>query len=156
MRIIKMLISVIIVVAVSPLSFADQEDPKLDLIEARQGEMVLRAFFLGPLVAMAKAEIPYNAEQAAKLAGNLESLGSLDMGRAWAEGTDKDSYPDKTGALANIWTTYPEVGEYGEKYDKAVGKLAKAAGNGLKHLRATIGDVGDSCKGCHDEFREKD
>lgn len=149
-------ISVLVTLTITSFSFADKDDPNLDLIEARQGEMVLRSFFLGPLVGMAKGDIPYDAEQAAKLAANLKSLGSLDVSRAWAPDTDLDKYPGKTTALATIWTTFPEIGEYGDKYDKAVDTLAGSAGNGLKQLRATIGDVGDSCKGCHDEYREKD
>ena len=138
-------------------TYADKEkdDPNLDLIEARQGEMTLRSFYLGPLVGMAKGEIPYDAEQADKLASDLKLLGSLDMGRAWAPKTDKDIYPDQTTALGKIWSTYPEIAEYGEKYDTAVGALANSAGKGLNQLRSTIGDVGDSCKGCHDEFRDK-
>lgn len=135
--------------------YADKDDPNLDLIDARQGEMVLRAFYLEPLVGMAKGEIPYDAEQANKLASDLKLLGNLDMGRAWAPKTGKNTYPDKTTALEKIWSTYPEVAEYGEKYDTAVGTLANSAGKGLNQLRATIGDVGDSCKGCHDEFRDK-
>jgi cytochrome c556 len=34
--------------------------------------------------------------------------------------------------------------------------LASVAGEGLDALRSKIGDVGKSCKGCHDNFRAKD
>lgn len=140
-----------------PLSspgFAD-DDPNLDLIAARKGEMTLRSFFLGPLVGMAKGEVPYDAAKAAQLAANLKHLGGLEMGPAWAPGTDLSKYPEHTTALAEIWSNYPEIAEYGKEYTAAVDALASSAGEGLNQLRATIGDVGKSCKGCHDEYREK-
>lgn len=130
-------------------------DPNLKLLKARQGEMQLRSFNVGPLFGMAKGEIGYDAELATKLANNLKTQLSLDMGRAWKQGTDIDAYPGKTTALGTIWTTYPEISEYGKKYAAAVNELVAVAGNGRDALKSRIGKVGKSCKGCHDEFREK-
>ena len=39
---------------------------------------------------------------------------------------------------------------------KRVNGLAKVAGNGLDGLRSGVGDLGQSCKSCHDEFRQKE
>lgn len=136
-------------------SLADGDDPNLDLIHARQGEMELRAYNLGPLVAMAKGEIPYDAKMAANLAKNLQLLLQLDMGRAWAPDTGNDKYAGKTAALPEIWSTYPKISERGKKYAAAVKTLAGSAGNGLNELRANLGGVGDACKACHDDFQEK-
>ena len=135
-------------------SYAAQ-DPNEKAIKARQGEMQLRAFNAGPLFGMAKGQIEYDAELASKLAGNLKTLLSLDNGRAWAAGTHNEAYPGKTTSLPKIWDTYPEISEYGKKYAAAVNALAAVAGNGLDELKAKTGDLGKSCKGCHDEFREK-
>lgn len=131
------------------------KDPNLGLIKARQGEMQLRSYNAGPLFGMAKGQIEYDAEKAQKLADNLKMLMDLDMGRAWAANTGNDKYPGKTTALPEIWTTYPEITEYGKRYSKAVNELAAAAGNGLDAMRSKIGALGKSCKGCHDDFREK-
>jgi len=131
------------------------KDPKKNAIKARQGEMQLRAFNAGPLFAMAKGKMPYDATKAAKYAGNLELLLKLDNKRAWMSGTDNEAYAGDTTATPNIWTTYPEIGKYGKKYVTAVNELNAAAGKGLKPLRSKIGALGKSCKGCHDEFREK-
>ena len=95
----------------------------------------------------------YNAEAAAAAANSLKALMGVDMGRSWAPGTGNDAYPDKTRSLPNIWTTYPEIAEYGKAYAKAVNDLAANAGNGLDALRENVGPLGKSCKGCHDEFR---
>ena len=135
-------------------SFADK-DPNLKLLKARQGEMQLRAFSVGPLFGMAKGKIEYDAALASKLANNLKTQLSLEIGAAWKQGTDIDAYPGKTTSLGKIWTTYPEISKYGKKYATAVNELAAAAGNGLDALKPKISAVGKTCKGCHDEFREK-
>jgi cytochrome c556 len=137
-------------------AFAADEDPNLYLIKARQGEMQVRSFSAGPLFAMAKGKMPYDAELAAKYANNLKTLLTLDMGPAWAAGTGNDKYAGKTTAVPEIWSTYPKVAEAGKEYATAVNALAEVAGDGLEALRSKIGDVGQGCKGCHDDFREKE
>jgi len=131
------------------------KDPNLKLIKARQSEMQLRSFNAGPLFGMAKGKVEYNAELASMLANNLLLQTKLDMGRAWAKGTDNGTYSGKTTALPEIWTTYPKISEKGKAYVKAVTELAAVAGNGLDALKSKVGDLGKGCKGCHDDFREK-
>ncbi len=143
-------------VALTCSAHGADEDPNLALIEARQGEMYVRAFSVMPLFDMAKGKIPYDAEQAAKLANNLKVLTMLDMGGAWPAGTGNDKYPKKTHALPEVWSTWPKVAEAGKEYKAAVDALAEVAGNGLDALRSKIGDVGDTCKGCHDDFRAEE
>jgi cytochrome c556 len=143
-------------VVFSSLAFADDDDPNLMLIKARQGDMEIRGFSAGPLFGMAKGDMPYDAEKAGKLANNLKVLLQLDMGSAWAPGTGNDKYSGKTHALPEIWSTYPKIAEAGKQYAVAVNELADVAGNGLDALRSKIGGLGDGCKGCHDDFREKE
>ena len=131
------------------------DDPNLKLLKARQGEMQLRSYNVGPLFGMAKGKMEYDAALASKLANNLKTQLSLDIGSAWKQGTDIEAYPGKTTALGKIWSTYPEISNYGKKYAQAVNELAAAAGNGLDALKPKISEVGKACKGCHDEFREK-
>jgi len=151
-----MLIVSTLAIFFSGQTFAADDDPNLHLIKARQGEMEVRAYSAAPLFAMAKGKMPYDAEQASKLANNLALLLKLEIGGAWAAGTGKDKYPGKTHALPEIWSTYPKVAEAGKAYSAAVGELVAVAGDGLDALRSKIGDVGEGCKGCHDDFREKE
>ena len=76
---------------VSSNSIADSKDPNLGLIKARQAEMQLRSFSAGPLFAMAKGDVAYDAEQAAAFANNLKTLLEFNIGAAWAPGTDSES-----------------------------------------------------------------
>jgi cytochrome c556 len=154
MKSITSICLLILVLSLSANSFA-ADDPLMNAIKARQGEMQLRSFNAGPLFAMAKGKIDYDAELANKLAGNLKLMLDLDNGRAWAQGSDNEKYPGKTRALPKIWTTYPEIGDYGKKFAMAVNDLAMTAGNGADALKSKLGALGKSCKGCHDEFREK-
>ena len=136
-------------------AFAEDRDPKKDAIKARQAEMTLRSFNAGPLFAMAKGDMPYNAELATLLAGNLKVMLSFDNGRAFMPGTDNKAYPDDTTALPKIWETMPEIGKYGKKYGEVVTELAAVAGNGVDGLKDKVGALGKACKECHDEFRKK-
>jgi len=154
MKIITRLCMLLVGLSLTAPGIAAQ-DPLKKAIKARQGEMQLRAFNVGPLFGMAKGKIDYDADLAKKLAGNLKLMLDLDNGRAWAKGSDIDNYMGDTTALPNIWTTYPEIANYGKKYVKAVNELAAVAGNGADALKSKMGAVGKSCKGCHDEFREK-
>jgi cytochrome c556 len=131
------------------------KDPKKGAIKARQGEMQLRAFFAGPLFAMAKGKMPYDAAKAQMHADSLVKLMDIDISASWMKGTDNKAYPDDTTSLPEIWTTYPEISKYGKKYATAVKELAAVAGNGEKALKGKIGALGKSCKSCHDDFREK-
>ncbi|NKB64143.1 MAG: cytochrome c [Gammaproteobacteria bacterium] len=154
MKLTKLFFFAFLGLSVSLPGFADK-DPNLKLIEARKGEMQLRSFNAGPLFGMAKGKIEYNAELAASAANNLKTLMALDMGRAWPEGTGNDNYPDATRALPAIWSNYSDLVGYAEDYAKAVNDLAANAGNGVDALKANIGALGQSCKGCHDDMRAK-
>lgn len=131
------------------------KDPKKSAIKARQGEMQLRAFSAGPLFAMAKGKMPYDAAKAQAMADNLVKLMEVDISASWMKGTDNKAYPDDTTTLPKLWTTYPEIADYGKKYAKAVKELAAVAGNGQDQLKSKVGALGKSCKSCHDDFREK-
>lgn len=137
-------------------AFAADRDPKKDAIKARQAEMQLRKFNAGPLFAMAKGDMPYDAKTAQTLANNLKLLLDLDNGRAWMKGTSNEDYPDETTALPKIWNTWPKIADYGKEYAKAVNDLAAVAGNGADALRGKIKALGGACKDCHDDFREED
>ena len=135
------------------VSSADDDDPMQKAIKARQAVMVVRAWNAGPLFGMAKGEIEYDAERAATLANNLKAELAMNNGSMWPEESDSSEYPDDTRSLPEIWMTYPDIVEKEQAFADAVNALAAEAGNGLDALRSTIGDLGASCKGCHDDFR---
>lgn len=123
------------------------------MIDARQGYYQVVLHNAGILFGMAKGDIEYDAGSAQNAADNIVKLTSLEVGSMWAAGTSKEEMPGKTRALKKIWDTWPAIGEKSAAWKKASADLAGSAGNGLDALRANIGALGASCKGCHDEYR---
>ncbi|HLQ85473.1 MAG TPA: cytochrome c [Salinisphaeraceae bacterium] len=129
------------------------DTPEENAINGRQGEMLLRAYHLGALVAMVKKEVPYDAEHASRLANNLKLLQQMDLASMWMQGSSTDEYPDETRALPKIWAEDSDFAEHGEEIDQHINQLAEVAGNGLDELAPAVKDVAQSCKGCHDDYR---
>ncbi len=136
----------------SPVSFSDDEASE-KAIKARQGLMQVYSFNLGMLSAMAKGEKDYDAEVAALAATNLSTVAGMNSGSMWPQGSSNEDH--KTRALPEIWSTYPKVAEKDKALAESSAALAAVAGDGLDALKGSIGDVGKSCKGCHDDFRAK-
>ena len=132
------------------------DDPVLKAIKARQAGFQLYSFYAGHLFAMAKGEMEYDAELASTMAQNLNTVANLSNGAMWPQGSDNEAYAGKTRALPEIWTTYPAIGEKSQALKDATAAMVEVAGNGLDALRSKIGAVGQSCKGCHDDFRAED
>src|SRR5699024_348832 len=132
------------------------DSPEGRAIEARQGLMHVRAFNLAPLIGMLKGEIPYDAEQASKLANNLKVMLDMDMAGAWMKGTSNEEYPDDTEALPGIWAADSEMADRGQAYAEAVQQLVTVAGDGREAFAPAVKDLAQACKACHDDYREDD
>lgn len=140
-----------------PVSVMAGDDPREDMIEARQSIMHLYGFSMGTLGAMAKGKIEYDADKASEAAKNLHIATQLSQNSMWAKGTDNsiEDLKDITKAKPDGWAQYEKLAVIGEKFSVAAEKLAAEAGNGLGALRANIGGVGKACKGCHDISKAK-
>ncbi len=151
----SVLFSALGAVALGAVSTSVLADGHLEkAIEARQGFMKVVAFNLGPLGAMAKGEMDYDAETAATYAKNLEVLAKMNTGAMWPAGSDNAALgEDKTRALPAAWEADSKVMDKHGAWTEASTQLAAVAGDGLDALKGAIGDVGKSCGGCHDDYR---
>ena len=129
------------------------KDPNEKAIKARQAVMTLQSWYAGPLFRMAKGEMDYDADTARAYAAALNTMAIVKGDMMWPPGTDNGAYGEKTRALPEIWSTWPEAGEKAGALSEASAALAEVAGDGLDALRSKIGAVGKACKGCHDDFR---
>ncbi|SEO29880.1 Cytochrome c556 [Salinihabitans flavidus] len=122
-------------------------------IEARQNLMQLQAFNLGQLGAMAKGEMPYDAEQAQVAADNLVALARLDQSAMWPEGSDSFA-TDKTRAKPAIWDNFSDLMEKDQALVEAAVAMQEIAGTDLDALRGRMEQVGKACGACHEDYRE--
>ncbi len=133
-----------------------EDGPHDKAIKARQSMFQLYSYSMGILGGMAKGKIEYNADIAAEMASNLDAAANLGQSTFWPAGSDNSNAENATTrALPALWETYPAVVEKGDDLKTATAALAANAGNGLDALKSSMGDVGKSCKGCHDKFRAK-
>ena len=152
----KRILVTVCLAAVVAVPAAIAADANERAIKARRGTMQVRVFNAGPLFAMAKGKMAYDAELASTLANNLSLQAKMNAGRMWPKGSDNTAYKGKTRARPETWSTYPAVADKGKAYGEAVAKLASSAGNGVDALKTGVRNLGKACDSCHDDFRAKD
>lgn len=144
----------IALIALGPL--AAYAGPAEDTVKARRAYFKLVGANMGPLAGMAKGEIDYDAAAAETHAKNLALLSSYDARHLLMPGTSNEDVPGETRALPKIWTDFDGFkGKYGD-FVKAVDALQSQAGAGREALGPALGQLGGTCKGCHDNYRAKD
>ncbi len=124
--------------------------PEDQAVGARKAQMSLISFNMGPLGAMAKGEMDFDAEMAAQLGADLKALADLEMSRMWLEGTDNGAHPTTRAAPA-IWQDYAGFEE--DMADLSKAGDAIAASTDLAGLQAAVGMAGAACGACHKAYR---
>jgi cytochrome c556 len=126
--------------------------PAEQAIHYRQSLYTVIGGTAGPLGAMAQGKVDYNAAEATRRAERLAFLATMVA----------DAFPDvsKTGetkAKPEIWTNPTGFAAADKKFVDATAALVTAlkADNSAAGLKSAFGAVGQSCKGCHDDFRAK-
>jgi len=138
------------------IATAQDKGPHDAAIKGRQAMFQTYNFNMGILGAMAKGKAEYNAEIAAQSAANLNSAAHFGQAAMWPAGSDNATPGNaETRALPAIWSNFADVSEKSNALKMASEKLAASAGDGLDALKSAMGDVGASCKGCHDDYRAK-
>ena len=121
------------------------------LVKQRQSAMTLIGKYFGPMAGMASGKVPFNAQMVTRNAGYLEVLAQM----PW-DGFDASTQGEKTRALPAIWSDAGKWKDSQTALQSAVAKLSSASKGGDEGaIKAAIGDVGKSCGGCHDNFRQK-
>jgi cytochrome c556 len=95
--------ALVLLAAGAGVSVAAQPKPE-DVIHYRQSAMTLIGWNFGPLAAMVKGKIPFDAAEFFKRADRIESLAPQVL-EGFAKGSDKGA---QTDAKADIWTHYDD------------------------------------------------
>ena len=123
-----------------------------DAVKYRQSAMFVMANHFGRIGAMVAGRAPYDAAAAASNAEVVATMSRLPF-IGFVEGTPGTV---KGGAAPNIWTERAKFDDGAKKMQDEVAKLLAATkANNFDQLKAAFGPVGQSCKSCHDNFRNQ-
>jgi cytochrome c556 len=140
--------------AAEPAAAAEVDKASQRAAEIRQSVLKLMANNFGPMRNMARKEAPFDAAVVRKNSLRLHQL-SLMLADAFA--TDTRGSGVETEALDVIWET-PEA--FAGKIDAlttAAGALVETAASADEaSILAAVGDLGQKCGSCHDDFRQDD
>lgn len=127
------------------LKFAKSEDA----IKYRQNALFVMSQHFGALGAMANGRAAFNADVAQQNGAVLETLATLPW-QAFGAGTGGGK------AKPEVWSEKAKFDDHANKMVAETGKLAAAAKTGdLAQLKAAFGPAAQSCKACHDAFRNR-
>lgn len=120
-----------------------------DAVKYRQSSLFVMSQHFGSLGAMANGRAEFNADLAKQNGAVLETIAALPW-QAFGAGTEGG----KTKPEA--WSEKAKFDEHANKFVAEAGKLAAAAKTGdLAQLKAAFGPAAQTCKACHDAFRNR-
>ena len=149
----------IVVALAMPLAAAAQAKPE-DAIRARQSIMRVMALNFGPLGKMASGDVALNKAVFQTNAARVEAIWAMNPAQFFVSGTDKPVAGSKiaafTDAKLEIWSQPEKFKAAAERASQQVANLAQAARTSDEAaMRSAAGELGKSCKACHDEFRAR-
>lgn len=122
-----------------------------DAVKYRQSAFTVMANHFGRIGAMVNGRAPYDAKAAVE---NAELVAVLAKLPAAGFGRDTDMLSPK--AKSEIWTQPAKFKEHNDKMQEQMPKLVAAAKtNNLDNLKKAFAATADTCKSCHDAFRNK-
>jgi cytochrome c556 len=121
------------------------------LVKQRQSAMTLVGKYAGPMFGMAQGKVPWNAEVIARNAGYLDALAKM----PW-DGFTEATKDIKSAALPAVYTDGAKFKQAGDDMNAAIAQLVTASkGTDEGAIKTAIGNMGKTCAGCHDNFRQK-
>lgn len=123
-----------------------------DAVKYRQSALFVMGTHFGRIGAMVQGKAPYDPKLAIENAEVVEAMAHLPW-IGFGPGYDKGG---TTKAKPAIWSEQDKFKEHQEKLFPAVQKLTAAAKtNDLGNLKAAFGSAAETCKACHDNYRDK-
>jgi cytochrome c556 len=139
----------------SPVTLAKEASSEKEAntaVQFRQAVLQLVRSNMGPLGGMAKGQIEYDADVMNTNSMRIEQL-ALMMGDYFV--TDTRKFNVKTDAEDKIWEQMDDFNSKIQDMVNAAGNLQKVALAGDQdNYRNAIGDLGSTCKACHDKFKK--
>jgi cytochrome c556 len=134
-------------------AFAASADERAQAaIDTRQGLLKVVVSYFGPIVGMAREQIPYDADV---VKNNAEKVALLlpmipDVFR-----NDTREFALETEALDDIWENMDDFTAKSKTATERALALAAATADGQEAAMKAFGALGAGCKGCHDNYRQQ-
>jgi cytochrome c556 len=121
-----------------------------DAVKYRKSAFQVMSAHFGRIGAMVNGKAPYDAAAAASNAEVVAFMSKL----PYAGFVDGTSGAEKGSPKANVWTERAKFDDAAKKMQDEVAKLAVVAKSGNPdQLKTAFGAAANSCKSCHDDFR---
>lgn len=126
-------------------------------IKTRQAGYTYMAWNLGKIKAqIIDQSVAYDQGQVSAAANTLAAIARSGMGALYGPGTDKAVGDQYTNVKPELFDNFEDVGKISARLTETTGKLVEAANSGDQAaIRVAFGDVGNTCKSCHDKYRQK-
>lgn len=149
----KRMVPILVISTLAAFPFAAQAQfaKAEDAVKYRQSAFSLMGNHFGRIGAVVKGEKPYDKAAVEADVALVEVLAKLPW-HAFPAGSDTAN----SKAKPEIWKEHDKFHAGADKLQVEVGNLATAAKSGdLAAIKKAFGATGQSCKACHDNFRNK-
>lgn len=137
-------------------STAVQAQMKLEeMVETRQAGYQFMSWNMGKIKAqVVDGKEPYDQVKVAAAANAIAAIANSGMGSLYSPDTTTEQLGKATRLKPEFFQNLDEAGQIGRNFTAAANQLAKVAAEGDQaDIKKAFGDVGGSCKSCHDKFR---
>ena len=124
-------------------------------VEIRQAGYQFMAWNMGKIKAQViDGKEPYDQAKVAAAANAIAAIANSGMGALYSPDTTTAQLGKQTRLKPEFFDNLEEAGRIGGEFVKNANQLASvAAGNDQAAIKKAFGDVGGSCKSCHDKVR---
>lgn len=126
-----------------------------DAIRHRQSAYDFAAWNMGKISAqVVDGSVPYNKEQVQAAADAISAVANSGMSALYPAGSDKGTGWKPTRLKSNFFNELDKVGPIAKNFADESRKLQEVAATGDQDkIKAQFGEVGKTCKSCHDGYR---
>lgn len=155
MKLIVKSLASILLVSAAGAAFAQQAPKPETLIKWRQS--VYQTIGWNTQRIKANVEGQYNKEEVVKAANAIAALANSGIGALFAPGTEQGKGWHDTTTKPEFFKNTARVGELAGNFNKEANELAKIAASGDQAaVKAQFGKLSQTCRSCHDDFKNKD
>lgn len=126
-----------------------------EMVETRQAGYQFMSWNMGKIKAQViDGKEPYDQAKVAAAANAIAAIANSGMGSLYSPDTTTEQLGKATRLKPEFFQNLDEAGQIGRNFTAAANQLAKVATEGDQAaIKKAFGDVGGSCKSCHDKFR---